>query len=121
MYKDLRGFLRDFTTSRLAWLLMLANAVLLFLCYYERGIVFNEQGHFYVDNPLFLIHSFLNLPAILIAGLIFFAIENVYPLTSNNQLNTYLFVLTAVFFSFIQWFIIGYLFEKAIQGVRNKG
>lgn len=110
------AFLKHVITDRVVQLFLVAHLVsIVFLYSWADGKEISSENYYF--QPLLLkIFAVINLPSILITGLIFapFVIVKTFP-EENSSLEITSYYSVLIILSFLQWLLIGYGVSKLIR------
>lgn len=107
-------FVKELLAGRLGWLFTFANAALLVWGAYEKGIGTVRYFHFYHEPWAIQLFVLLNIPAILISGVIS-SLVTTYSSPPNSyyvQIDNFLF-FSMVICACLQWLMLGWLLSRS--------
>lgn len=112
------NFTKQIMKSRLAQILVLTHFVIVILVFllkpYQEG---GGMAYKFFDEPLYYrILFYLDLPSILLIGLIFSPMGTI----KFNSIAFYLFSFAFLIIASVQWLLIGYCIERVIKKIVGK-
>jgi len=120
MINVFRKFLRELTTNRISQIAVTINLLVLIYLYWERQERTGRPFHYQYESPLFKVIYQLDLPAIWITSYVTYPLNFVGDASNDYWWLGTIGVSVLVFFTSLQWGLVGYFMWKIYIAVLGK-